>query len=300
MAGPRIVEPPLPEPRYSFGGDEFVYCELSEAMSFHANFKGLAICQELERRRLDGVIEICPSNASYQVRIDPDLVDPREMLALLQELYDSVNAEGSFRTRVIDVPAFYNDPWTNEVLMRFRDRHQNPTGTDLEYVAEVNGFATEEEFIAAHHGAPYYVSMVGFVPGLPWCFQMVPRERMLEVPKYIRPRTDTPALALAHGGAFAAIYPVRGPGGYQLFAMCALPIFDPKQELPDFQDSFVVFRTGDIIKFRPIDREEYEAIRAEVEAKTCRYRMAEVDFDPATFFSDPDGYNARLLGELYG
>lgn len=296
-----IVEPPLPPPRYSFGGDEFVYCEISEEMSFHANFKGLAICQELQRRELPGVIEICPSNASYQVRVDPDVFDPHDVLALLEELYASVDAEHlHFRTRVIDVPAYYNDPWTREVLMNFRDRHQNPTGTDLEYVARVNGFATEEEFIEAHHRSPYYVSMVGFVPGLPWCFQMVPRERMLEVPKYIRPRTDTPALALSHGGAFAAIYPVRGPGGYQLFAICPVPIFDPTQELPDFEDSFVVFRTGDIIKLRPIDREEYDAIREQVDARTYRYRMADVDFEPAAFFEDPDGYNERLLKELYG
>ena len=204
-----------------------------------------------------------------------------------------------FASRVIDVPAYYDDPWTREVLMKFRDRHQNPEGTDLEYVARINGFATEQEFIEAHHGAPYYVSMIGFVPGLPWCYQMMPRERMLEVPKYLRPRTDTPALALSHGGAFAAIYPVRGPGGYQLFAICPVPIFDPKEELPDFQDSFVFFRAGDILKFRSIDREEYDAIRAEVEAKTYRYRMVDIDFEPLAFFDDPDGYNAELSRKLY-
>lgn len=296
----KIVEPPLPEPRYTYGGDEFLFCEIDEAMSFHANFKALAICRELERRKVAGVVEIAQANASYLVRIDPDVVAPDRLLADLKEIYDHVDTDSlHLRTRVIDVPAYYNDPWTREVLMRFRDRHQNPDGTDLEYVARINGFASEEEFIAAHHGAPYYVSMVGFVPGLPWCFQMVPRERMLEVPKYIRPRTDTPALALSHGGAFAALYPVRGPGGYQLFAICPVPIFDPKQELPDFTDSFAIFRAGDILKFRPIEREEYDAIRVEVEAKTYRYRMIHVDFEPRVFFEDPDGYNERLLERLY-
>ena len=241
----KIVEPPLPEPRYTYGGDEFFFCEIDEAMSFHANFKALAICQELGRRNVEGIVEICPANASYLVRLDPDVIHPDALLAQLKEISASVDTEHlRFASRVIDVPAYYDDPWTREVLMKFRDRHQNPEGTDLEYVARINGFATEQEFIEAHHGAPYYVSMVGFVPGLPWCYQMMPRERMLEVPKYLRPRTDTPALALSHGGAFAAIYPVRGPGGYQLFAICPVPIFDPKEELPDFQDSFVFFRAG--------------------------------------------------------
>jgi urea carboxylase len=295
-----IVEPPLPEPRYTYGGDEFIFCEIDEAMSFSANFKVLAICQELARRNVEGVVEICPANASYLVRLDPDVVRPDALMAQLKEIGASVDpAHLTFKTRVIDVPAYYDDPWTREVLMRFRDHHQKPDGTDLEYVAEVNGFASEQEFIEAHHGAPYYVSMVGFVPGLPWCFQMVPREKMLEVPKYLRPRTDTPALALSHGGAFAAIYPVQGPGGYQLFAICPVPIFDPREELPDFKDSFVVFRVGDILKIRPIDRAGYDAIRAEVEAKTYRYRMVEIDFDPQTFFADPDAYNADLVRRLY-
>jgi urea carboxylase len=227
------------------------------------------------------------------------VVEPAELLAQLKEIEGSLDTEHvSFSTRVIDVPAYYDDPWTREVLMRFRDHHQAPEGTDLEYVTRVNGFKTEQEFIEAHHGSPYYVSMVGFVPGLPWCFQMVGPERQLEVPKYLRPRTDTPALALSHGGAFAAIYPVQGPGGYQLFAMCPVPIFDPKEELPDFQDSFVIFRVGDILKIRPIDRAGYDAIRAEVEAKTYRYKMIDVEFEPQAFFADPEAYNAELVRRL--
>ena len=74
--------------------------------------------------------------------------------------------------------------------------------------------------------------------------------------------------------------------------------FDPKEELPDFQDSFVVFRAGDILKIRPIDRDAYDAIRAEVEAKTYRYRMIDVDFDPQAFFADPEAYNAELVRRL--
>ena len=296
----QIVEPTLPEPRTTFGGDEFIFCEIDEAMSFSANFKALAICQELARRRRAGIVEIAQANASYLVRLDPDEIHPKKLMQELQEIYEGTDtAHLTFPTRVIDVPAYYNDPWTHECLMRVRDRHQTPDKTDLEYVTEINGFATTDEFIAAHHCAPYYVSMLGFVPGLPWCYQMVPRARMLEVPKYVRPRTDTPALALSHGGAFAALYPVRGPGGYQLFAICPVPIFDPAQQLPDFRDTFAVFRGGDILKFRPIDRAEYDDIRAQVEAKTYRYRMIDVEFEPTEFFTDPDAYNAMLLARLY-
>src|SRR4029077_10797161 len=110
--------------------------------------------------------------------------------------------------------------------------------------------------------------------------------------------TDTPALALSHGGAFAAIYPVQGPGGYQLFARAPGPICGRKEELPDFQDSSVISRAGDILKIRPIDRAGYDAIRAEVEAKTYRYKMVDVEFEPQAFFADPEAYNAELVRRL--
>ncbi len=45
-------------------------------------------------------------------------------------------------------------------------------------------------------------------------YQMVEREKQIEVPKYLRPRTDTPKLTVGHGGCFGCIYSVRGGGGY--------------------------------------------------------------------------------------
>ena len=81
-----IVEPPLPQARFTYGGDEFIFCEIDEAMSFGANFKALAVCQELARRKVDGVVEICPANASFLVRLNPDVVRPDALMAQLKEI----------------------------------------------------------------------------------------------------------------------------------------------------------------------------------------------------------------------
>ena len=101
--------------------------------------------------------------------------------------------------------------------------------------------------------------MVGFVAGLPFLYQMVPRERQLEVPKYVRPRTDTPKQTVGHGGCFGCIYSVRGAGGYQMFGDHAGADLRPAQALPDFEDFVCFFEPGDIVKFEPIDRERYDA-----------------------------------------
>lgn len=289
------------EPRYSWGGDEHLFVEISEEMSLGAYFRAMATVTTLRENQPDGVLAVCPANASYQVRFDPDRLDPRRLRALLQEIDAEVGDARDFelQTRIVEIPVLYDDPWTRETLMRFRDRHQDPEATDLEYAARINDFADVQAFIDAHAASPWLASMVGFVAGLPFLYQMVGRDRQLEVPKYVRPRTDTPALTVGHGGCFGCIYSVRGAGGYQMFGITPTPIYDPGQTLPDFRDFVCFFRPGDIVKFAPIDRERYDELREQVEAGEIEIRQRDVTFDPAAFSADPDAYNAQLLEVLH-
>ena len=296
MVTNQIERQSLPEPRYEFGGDDHIFVELDQAMSFDANFKAMAITQRLRERDPDGVIEICPANASYLIRFDPDVISPTALVDDLRALDAEIDIEEyTWEARIIDFPVLYDDPWTHETLMRFRDRHQDPESTDLEYSARINGFEDAEAFIDAHAGAPHMVTMIGFVPGLAWCHQMVPRDEQIEVPKYVRPRTDTPGRAIGYGGAFTTPYPVQGAGGYQLFGRTPVEVLDIDQELPDFQESIVFPNPGDIFNFRRIDREEYDRIREEVETKTFEHTYEHVDFVPEEFFADPHGYNDQLV-----
>lgn len=292
----------LPPARYEYGGDEFVFVELDQAMSLEANFAGMAVTNALREEAIDGVVDICPSNASYMVQVDPDRIDPRDLVTELRRLEASVGTlpeDYVLKTRVVDVPVLFNDPWSHETLMRFRDRHQDPESTDLEYAARINGFDGVQGVIDAMTSAPWIVTMLGFVPGLPFCYQLVPRERQIQVPKYVRPRTDTPERTFGFGGAFAVVYPVRGAGGYQMFGMAPAPVFDLSQSLPDFAEDISFPKANDVLRYRAIDMAEFEATRAEVEACTFRYRIREAEFEPAALLADPDAVNRELLEVLY-
>ena len=286
--------------RHSWGADEHLFVEMAEEMSLEAYFRSMAVVTALEQRRPEGILDICPANASYQVRFDPDILAPDRLDALLREIEADVGDAQDFelQTRIVEIPVLYNDPWTHETLMRFRDRHQEPESTDLEYAARINGFDGVDAFVAAHSRAPWMASMVGFVAGLPFLYQMVPRERQLEVPKYVRPRTDTPPLTVGHGGCFGCIYSVRGAGGYQMFGITPLPIYDPEQALPDFKNFVCFFRPGDIVKFEPIDRSRYDELRGRAEQGDVTIRQRPVNFNLAEFLADPDAYNAQLLEVL--
>jgi urea carboxylase len=289
------------EARYSFGGDEHIFVEVDEEMSLEAFFKGLSITNAVRESKFKGVSEICPANASMQIKFDPDLISPDDMLAELKKLeVSAAKSESTLKTRIIEIPVYYNDPWTRETLMRFRERHQDPKSTDIEYAARINNLASIDKFVKAHAGSPWFVSMVGFVAGLPFLYQMVDRSRQIEVPKYLRPRTDTPKLTVGHGGCFGCIYSVRGAGGYQMFGITPMPIYDPQQEISYLKDFMCLFKPGDIVKWKPIGREEYDAATADVEAGRFTPLMRDVTFSLDEFHKDIDGYNRRLDGALHG
>ncbi len=95
----RGVETELPQARYSYGGDEFVFVELAEAMSLKVNFRAMAITNKLEEERIEGVMDICPSNASYMVRIDPDVLHPDDLISRLEEIDEEAGALQISRAR---------------------------------------------------------------------------------------------------------------------------------------------------------------------------------------------------------
>lgn len=287
--------------RYSFGGDEHIFVECDEEMSLEAFFKSLSITKAVREAGIDGVTEICPANASFQIKFDPDRISPDDMLKELKSLEQAAGkATAALKTRIIEIPVLYNDPWTHETLMRFRERHQDPSSTDIEYTARINNLDGVEGFIKAHSGAPWFVSMVGFVAGLPFLYQMVDRSRQIQSPKYLRPRTDTPKLTVGHGGCFGCIYSVRGAGGYQMFGITPMPIYDPRQQVPYLRDFMCLFNPGDIVKWKPIGREEYDATVADVDAGRFAPRMAKVDFSLDDFHKDIDGTNRKIMGALDG
>lgn len=142
--------------KYSYGGDEYIFVELAEAMSLEVNFRAVAITHQLKAEKVKGITDICTANASFMVHYDPDVIAPEMLLGHLKEVEQSVSDDIQIEARIVDVPILFGDPWTHEALMRFRDRHQEPNSTDLEYSALINGYESKEDFIKAISSVPLH------------------------------------------------------------------------------------------------------------------------------------------------
>ncbi|NQV20331.1 MAG: hypothetical protein HQ511_02830, partial [Rhodospirillales bacterium] len=64
--------------------------------------------------------------------------------------------------------------------------------------------------------------------------------------------------------------------------------------------SLILLSPGDILKFRAIERAEYDDLRAQVDAGTFQFKKRPVQFSLAEFQADPATSNARLLEALHG
>jgi urea carboxylase len=85
-----------------------------------------------------------------------------------------------------------------------------------------------------------------------------------------------------------------------MFGITPMPIFDPEQKISYLKDFMVFFRPGDIVKWKPIDRDAYDQAVADVEAGRFEPVVKKVTFDLNAFNRDIDGYNAGLMETLHG
>ena len=104
-----------------FGGDEHIFVEVDEEMSLEAFFKSLSITNAVRERKIKGVTEICPANASFQIKFDPDVIAPDDMLAEIKSARSSAR-EG--RTGAQD--AHHRDPGLLQRSLDARDADALP------------------------------------------------------------------------------------------------------------------------------------------------------------------------------
>ena len=108
------------ETRFSFGGDEHLLCECSEHMSFEAFFKAINSVERIRESNTEGIIEVCGGNAAYLVKFNPDLIHPEKLLETIKDLEKKASSSSpAIDTRIIEVPVFYDDPWTKKTMNIF-------------------------------------------------------------------------------------------------------------------------------------------------------------------------------------
>ena len=243
--------------RYLYSGDQFLTIEIGDEMSLQANFKVIGADKAIKQAEIAGVIETLPGWRSMLLHYDSLKIRTGDLISEIKKALERVPDVTEVPSRLIELPAKYKGQW----------------GPDIDFVAKQNGL-TEDEVVRIHAETLHWVGMVGFTPGSPQLMQLDPAQ-LLSVPKYKSPRLYTPQGTIALGGSLTAIYPVVSPGGYQMIGLTPVPIYDRFQSLEAFEDSPVLLRIGDRIRFVPVDMEEFDFIRQQVWECSYRFKIEE-------------------------
>ena len=219
-------------PRFLPVGDCALSVEFGDTISSALNDRVIALDIALAAAELPGIAETIPSYRSLLVCYDPMALSHRQIVSEIGRLLSGRGAPRFGGSTAWSVPVIYDPPFA----------------TDLPEVADRLGL-TREQVIAVHTGTEFQVYTVGFAPGLPYLGEL---PAALHISRRETPRPAVPAGAVLIGGIQATIVPVQVPSGWYQLGQTPLRPFDLGHEDP------FLFRPGDRIRFRQVNRGEYD------------------------------------------
>ena len=225
----------VPSPRFLPQGDAALIVEFGDRIDPALNARVMALAAALRERPIDGVTECVPTFRSLAVHYDPLRLDHADLATRLRAVVAGLRDVAPRRRRVT-IPACYEDE----------------LAPDLPDVAARTGLAPAE-VVRLHAGAGYAVFMLGFLPGFPYMGVLPER---LHLPRLTTPRLRVPPRSLAIAMGMTAIYPLESPGGWRLVGTVPVDLFAIEADPP------ALLRPGDRVRFRPVDRTEFDDLRA--------------------------------------
>jgi len=177
-----------------------------------------------------------PSFSALLVYYDPGVTTYEALCAAITAIADQADTAVLPPSRTVELPCCYDDP---------------ELGFDLVAAAKRLGLSPDE-LVKLHAGADHLVYFIGFTPGLPYMGGM---PDALHIPRLETPRTKVPAGSVGIGGIQCCIYSVESPGGYWVLGRTPLKLYDPGAADP------ILLRPGDHVRFRRIDRAQYDEIQ---------------------------------------
>jgi KipI family sensor histidine kinase inhibitor len=228
--------------RFVPAGDLALSVEFAEEISVEVNTRVRALEYLIQATGVPGVVETVPGYRALLVYYDPAVTEYAPLCEALRRLAAESERAVLPPARRVEIPCCYDDP---------------ELGFDLAGAAERLGLGPEA-LVRLHTAAEYLVYFIGFVPGLPY----MDLPARLTIKRLDTPRTTTPPGSVSIGGTQCCIYPLDSPGGFWVLGRTPLKLYDPGAAEP------TLLRAGDRVRFRAIDRVEFDRIAAAVEART--------------------------------
>ena len=161
-------------------------------------------------RKADLFREVLATKNQISVQYDPVRFTPEQVEDALRQQLQNIDTSAAVNpTMEILIPIVYDGP-------------------DLQTVVDHLGL-TPTSFIARHLATTFEVEMLGFTPGFAY-LSGGPID--WDVPRRTTPRSRVEAGSIGLAAHYTGLYPLAGPGGWQIIGRTTKPLFDPSAEDP--------------------------------------------------------------------
>lgn len=235
------------EPRFLLNGDSAVSVEIGKEISIETSKKVRSLMEELESRKIDGIVEMVPAYASLMIHYRPELLNFRQIKELVCQCFGSGEIKEPKISMITEIPVYYG----------------GETGMDLEECARAEGISPQE-LISIHSGYDYYVYMLGFAPGHPYCARM---EHPFSFKRREKPRIKAAAGSVVASAELSNILPFDQPCGWNVIGITPVRLCDYSKPNP------FLLEAGQWIRFIPVTETEYKDIRKKAESGNYKCRV---------------------------
>ena len=221
-------------------GDLGLLVEYGDAIDPVINRKVRAMAMVVKEDPPAGIVEVIPTYRSLLILYDPVATDPSRLERALASLEERLERIRIPPPRIVEIPVCYG----------------GELGPDIGFVADTHSLSVED-VIRIHSEPQYQIYMIGFTPGFPFLGGL---PVVLFTPRLETPRTLVPAGSVGIANNQTGMYPIDSPGGWRIIGRTPFRLFDPHRDDP------FLYQAGDLIRFQPIQREEYNLLLARRES----------------------------------
>ena len=270
---------------YRVAGDKYLLIEYGDqVLDLVLRFRVHALMLELEKMRLDGVLDLTPGIRSLQIHYDNRILPLPELLDILERVETQIagKADRKVPARIVHLPLSWDDVATHKAIDIYT-RSVRPDApwcpSNIEFIRRINGLDSIDDVKKVVFGASYLVMGLGDVYlGAPVATPLDPRNRLVTT-KYNPARTWTPENAVGIGGAYLCVYGMEGPGGYQ-FVGRTLQMWNRYHTTREFKPGKPwLLRFFDQIRFYPVSHDELMQMRRDFPYGLAGIKIEETTFD---------------------
>jgi inhibitor of KinA len=221
-----------PETIFRLMGDRGLLLEFGDEISSEVNEKVRRMTLAIQAESVEGIVEIVPTYRSLLILYNSLILSFVDLKKRLERIEKGLQQTPFPEPKLTRIPALYGGSY----------------GPDLEEVAKYHQISPEE-VIRLHCSKPYFIYMIGFMPGFPYMGEL---PEALITPRLKTPRLSVPAGSVAIAQRQTGIYPMESPGGWQIIGRTPVKLFNPEREPP------ALLQIGDHVQFFPISEKEFK------------------------------------------